>query len=115
MYVGPKHAYGFPPGGMFMLAGGLPARLFDPFLLISTHAEHMCGVGGWCGVFKDVVVGNVEQTWNTCVGWGGVGCLKTLWLDRLNTRGTYVWVGWVGGVGCSKTLLLHALNMTCLT
>ena len=33
----------------------------------------MCGVGGWGGVFKDVVVGHVERTWNICVGWGGTG------------------------------------------
>ena len=23
-------------------------------------------------MFKDVVVGHVEHTWNICVGWGGV-------------------------------------------
>ena len=37
-------------------SGGLPCPLFEPSLLISTHVEHMCGVG-WVG---------------------GVGCLKTL-------------------------------------
>ena len=46
---------------MFMLAGGLPAPLFEPFLLISTHVEHMCGVGWVGGVFKDVVVARVEH------------------------------------------------------
>ena len=58
---------------------------------------HMCGVGWgvvWCGgALKDVVAGHVEHTWYICVGsggvwWGGVGCLKTLWLVTLSTRGT---------------------------
>ena len=73
---------------MFKLGGGLPCLFCEPSLLIPTHVEHMCGVG-WVG---------------------GVGCLKTLWLYTLNTRGTYVWGGWVGGVRCSKTLWLYTLN-----
>ena len=40
------------------------------------------------------------------MGWGGVGCLKTLWLDTLSTRGTYVW----DGVRCLKTLWLDTLS-----
>ena len=66
----------------FMLAGGLPGPLFEPSWLISTRVEHMCGVG-WVGA------------------WGG-GCLKTLWLHALKTRGTYVW----GGGGLFKDVVV---------
>ena len=38
---------------------------------------------GRSGVFKDVVVGHVEHTWNWCVWWDGVRCFKTLMLRNL--------------------------------
>ena len=61
-----------------MLAGGLPCPLFEPSWLISTRVEHLCGVGwvgGWGGLFKNVVVARVKDTWNICVGWGVCVCV----------------------------------------
>ena len=60
----------------------------------------LLGVGGWGGVFKEVV----KLSWLVMLStrgtyvWGEAGCLRTLWLVTLSTRGTSVWggVGWVG-------------------
>ena len=67
---------------------------------------------GWGGVFEDVVVAYVQHTWNLCVGWVGgwvgwrrCGCTRSMHVEHM-----CAWGGGVGGVGCLKTLWLHALN-----
>ena len=46
------------------------------------------------------------------MAWGGVFKLKTLWLHAIDTRGTYVWGGWVGGWGVvfKDVVVAHVQN-----